>query len=128
MVMEDYDQVYRLWSRTEGLVLTDADERDVVARYLQRNPGISHIADVCDRVVGAALCGHDGRRGLLHHLAVDAKYRGRGLGRSLVNACLQALASANISRCNIFIVDEHTQGREFWQHHGWLPSCRVGHD
>ena len=85
MTIDDYDEVYQLWESTEGLVLTDADSKPVVANYLDRNPDISQVALDGTRIVGAALCGHDGRRGLLHHLAVLADYRGKGIGRRIVD-------------------------------------------
>jgi ribosomal protein S18 acetylase RimI-like enzyme len=37
-------------------------------------------------ILGAVLCGNDGRRGYLHHLAVAAEWRRRGIGKALVRA------------------------------------------
>jgi ribosomal protein S18 acetylase RimI-like enzyme len=91
--MEDYDSAYALWNRSEGIGLSQADERENIARYLGRNPGQSFVATESGELVGAVLCGNDGRRGFLHHLAVDPGCRRRGVGRALVKRCLEALAS-----------------------------------
>ena len=65
------------------------------------------------------LCGHDGRRGYLHHLAVDSAHRGTGLGRALVDRCHSALAAIGIGRCNIFVFGENEEGKGFWTKTGW---------
>ena len=68
MQIEDYDQVYALWMTIHGFsIRTIDDSREGVERFLKRNPGISVVAEMDGRVVGAILCGHDGRRGCLYH-------------------------------------------------------------
>ena len=92
--MADYDAVFALWRQCEGIGLSQADSRDSIRHYLKRNPGMSFVASSGDVVVGAVLCGHDGRRGYIHHLAVHSDYRRRSLGRRLVEHCLQGLGAA----------------------------------
>ncbi|MCX7015269.1 MAG: GNAT family N-acetyltransferase [Candidatus Sumerlaeota bacterium] len=118
--IEHYDRVAELWRRSEGIGLDDdVDSREGILRYLDRNPGMSFVAEEGARIVGAVLCGHDGRRGYLHHLAVDPAYRRGGLGRALVERCLAALREAGISRCNIFVFDDNEEGLAFWERTGW---------
>jgi ribosomal protein S18 acetylase RimI-like enzyme len=102
MTAQDYDEVAGLWRNTEGIGLDDdTDTREGIAAYLARNPGFSYVARQQSRIVGAVLCGHDGRRGYLHHLAVDQAHRHEGVGRALVEACLAKLGSIGIQKCNI---------------------------
>jgi putative acetyltransferase len=70
-------------------------------------------------LVGAILCGHDGRRGAIHHLAVAPAYRRRGVGSDLLEYCLRRLREAEIPRCNLFLYDDNEVGRRFWERHGW---------
>jgi ribosomal protein S18 acetylase RimI-like enzyme len=42
---------------------------------------LSRIATDERKVIGAALCGHDGRRGYIYHLAVDPAYLLRASNR-----------------------------------------------
>src|SRR5262252_6294995 len=91
MSMADYDEVFALWQSAEGVGLGESDTRRAIAGYLRRNPGMSFVARQEGELAGAVLCGDDGRRGYLHHLAVAPRYRRQGLGRRLVVACLAAL-------------------------------------
>jgi putative acetyltransferase len=117
--IKDYDAVIALWRRTEGVGLNESDTRRAIAAFLRRNPNLSFVAEKDGRIIGAVLCGHDGRRGYLHHLAVSKRHRCRGVGRQLVNACLTKLRKAGISKCNIFIFANNAEGMKFWKHTGW---------
>ena len=119
MTIADYDEVLALWRATEGVGLSAADERPQIERYLARNPGLSLVAAADGRLAGAVLCGHDGRRGYIHHLAVAADLRGRGIGRELVARCMEGLAAIDISRCHIFVYTRNTEGQGFWRAIGW---------
>src|SRR5207247_6040820 len=87
--------------------------------YLNRNPGLSFVAMNRDKFVGVLLAGHDGRRGYLQHMAVDKEYRNQGIGRQLVNTCLQALQAIGIEKCHLFVLKSNTSGADFWHHLGW---------
>lgn len=120
MTIEDHASVLALWRRTEGMGLGESDERDAIDRFLCRNPGMSAVAVAAEgALVGAVLCGHDGRRGYLHHLAVDASHRGRGIARALIVWCFAKLAAEKIPKCNVFLFIHNAAGRAFWEHDGW---------
>ena len=123
--VEDFDAVVALWRRTEGVGLNESDTRPGITSYLRRNPGHSFVVEKDDRIIGAVLCGHDGRRGYLHHLAVAKRHRQRGLGRQLVNACLAKLRKAGVHKCTIFLFASNVSGRKFWQHNGWSIATKI---
>jgi N-acetylglutamate synthase len=119
MTLDDYDQVLTLWTGMEGIGLNESDSREAIERFLARNPGLSLVAEEDDSIIGAVLCGHDGRRGYLHHLAVSSLRRRQGLGMHLIRVCLDRLRVEGIGRCNIFLLAENTSGREFWKVAGY---------
>ncbi|MQK65990.1 GNAT family N-acetyltransferase, partial [Escherichia coli] len=86
-----------------GVGLSDADSFENVARFLERNPGLSFVATDAERVVATILCGHDGRRGLIHHLLVAPTHRRQGLGRALLSRALAALGQAQIQKCHLLV-------------------------
>jgi len=117
--IESYDQVYAQWEACDGIGLSGADSRTAIQKYLERNPGLSLIAYDDELVVGAILCGHDGRRGYVHHLAVRPDYRRQGIGRLLVDKSLAALQVCGIQKCHLFIFNDNTGAIEFWESIGW---------
>ena len=93
--------------------VSQADSRQAIEAYLNRNPGMSLIASVADTVIGAILCGHDGRRGYIHHLAIHPAYRRHGVARTLVERSLESLHRAGIDKCHIFVFNDNHAGLAF---------------
>ena len=131
MTIGDHDAALRLWQNTEWVHLSDTDAREPMELFLNRNPGLSLVAHDGDELIGTILCSHDGRRGYLHHLAVDKRYRRQGIGSELVRRCLAALAKEGITKCNIYFIEENEAGMAFWErngfellpHFGWMQKA-----
>src|ERR1044072_618313 len=117
--ISDYDGALEVWQRVEGLEIAEGDDIEGVAQFLARNPGLSRVALDGSAIVGVALCGHDGRRGHIYHLAVDPAYQGRGLGKRLLNESLEDLRRAGVKRVIIMVADDNPRGREFWKRSGY---------
>ena len=80
MQVEDYENVYKLWMTIDGFGIRSIDDsKEGVARFLKRNPKTSVVAEADGRIVGAILCGHDGRRGCFYHVCVQKEYRKHGI-------------------------------------------------
>ncbi len=119
MTAEDYEAVERLWEASPGVGLSLSDTREGVLRFLDRNPGTSFVAVRGPRLVGAVLCGHDGRRGFISHLAVAPDDRRVGLGRALVERCIGALRERSIDKAHIFVFAGNEDAVAFWKRIGW---------
>ncbi len=120
MTIADYDEVAALWQGMDGVGLHDhEDSFEGIAAYLSRNPDMSFIARNNGRLVGAVLCGHDGRRGSINHLAVAPEFRKQNIGRTLVDRCLCELAKNGIRKCNIVVFRDNISGMEVWKKLGW---------
>jgi ribosomal protein S18 acetylase RimI-like enzyme len=119
MTIDDYDEVYRLWEKAEGISLEESDTREAISIYLKRNRGLCFVVCIGDQIVGTVLCGHEGRRGILRHLVVKKEFRRKGIARALTQECLLALAKEGIKKCNTFVEDANVEGRRFWEHMGW---------
>lgn len=117
--IDDYDKAIELWKRVEGLDVAEGDDGETIWRFLERNQGLSRIATNGAAIVGAVLCGHDGRRGYIYHLAVDPAFQERGLGRRLIEECLAGLKHAGLERVNILVAKDNPRGLEFWRRCGW---------
>lgn len=125
MNIDDYEPVYSLWGDIEGIGLSDADSKEGIKRFLARNPGLSFIAMDGEQIIGGALCGHDGRRGYIHHLAVAKSHRKQGIGKSLVGRCMYALMRIGISKCHLFVYDDNQEAIIFWNKVGWTERVEL---
>jgi len=115
----------KLWSESPGVRLNDTDTLAGLARFLDRNPGLSLAVVDEGQLVGTLLCGHDGRRGYLQHMAVAEAYRRLGLGRQLVEGCLEALREIDIHKCHVFVVRDNPFAGLFWERLGWIVRDDV---
>ena len=118
-VLDDYDSAIALWSGTEGVEICEGDSRDEIAAYLKRNPGLSRVAEANGKIVGVALCGHDGRRGWIYHLAVAPAYRREKVGQRLLDDCVRGLREAGLKRAIILVAGDNPAGHQFWLRTGW---------
>lgn len=125
MQISDHDRVIELMRRTPGVVVRAADAREPVGRYLERNPGLSFVAELNEQLVGCIMSGHDGRRGYLRHLVVDPAFRGQGLARQLVQHAVDELARCGIDKSYCDVLVTNTAGAAFWQRIGWARRDDV---
>ena len=74
------------------------DTREGIDRYLKRNPNTCFVAVTDDIIVGVILTGHDGRRGIIHHMCVHPDYRRKGIAGHLVSLAEDALKKEGIQK------------------------------
>ncbi len=120
MVRTDHAACHALWQRDPAIGLSNADSECAIAAYLARNPGGSYVAVVEGEIVGTILCGHDGRRGYVHHLFVGPQHREAGLGRRLVEAGLEYFRREGLGKCHLFIFGINEPGKAFWRRVGFV--------
>ena len=120
MLINDYDDVYALWTSCAGMGLNNLDDsREGIDRFLKRNPDTCFVAVCDDKIVGVILVGNDGRRGYIYHTAVNSQYRKRGIARQLVEASMQELKRAGINKVALVVFDKNESGNLFWEKLGF---------
>lgn len=128
MQIEDYDGVYTLWMSIKGFAIRSVDDsREGVTRFLKRNPATSVVAEEDGRIVGAILCGHDGRRGCMYHVCVQKEYRMRGIGRQMVTFAMEALKKEGISKVSLIAFTVNDIGNAFWNRIGWTRRLDLNY-
>lgn len=125
MTKEDYDEVYAMWQTTSKRALSNADSREQIERYLDRNAGMSQVAVADGKIVGTVLVGHDGRRGFIHHMAVMPQYRRKGIGHSLANTAIEKIKAEGIDKTHIFCYQNNETGQNFWKDFGFKKRDDV---
>ena len=120
MTASDYEAVKALWMTIKGFGIRSIDDsREGVERFLRRNPTTSVVAEVDGKIVGAILCGHDGRRGCLYHVCVHKDYRMQGIGKAMVVFCMEALKAEEINKVSLIAFTQNDIGNAFWNEIGW---------
>ena len=118
MTVNDWDGVNECWKEHEGTNPVD-DSPEGFARYLGRNPATSFVAEENGRIIGTILAGHDGRRGIFHHVVVAPDRRGQGIGRMLVESAMEALRKEGITKVLLVVFNHNENGNQFWEHMGF---------
>ncbi|MBP3678660.1 MAG: GNAT family N-acetyltransferase [Agathobacter sp.] len=120
MQIEDYENVYKLWMTIDGFGIRSIDDSEAgVARFLKRNPTTSVVAEADGKIVGAILCGHDGRRGCFYHVCVHQDYRKHGIGKAMAVFCMKALQEEDINKVSLIAFQKNEGGNQFWRKVGW---------
>lgn len=128
MTIDDYQGVKDLWMTIKGFAIRSIDDSyEGVERFIKRNPTTSVVAIDEGEVVGAILCGHDGRRGCLYHVCVREDYRRRGIGKSMVVHCMNALKAEKISKVSLIAFSSNDIGNAFWNEIGWTRRLDLNY-
>ncbi len=128
MRAEDYDKVYALWKSIRGFGIRSMDDsREGVEKFLRRNPATSVVAEQNGRIVGAILCGHDGRTGCFYHVCVAKDYRKHGVGYRMARFAMKALQEEGISKVTLIAFKDNQVGNAFWEELGWKVRNDVNY-
>ena len=130
VTIDDYDAIFDLWSSTEqsrrALNPVD-DSREGIARYLERNPRTCLAAVAGDRIIGVILTGHDGRRGMIHHLCVHPDFRRMGIAARLVSAAEEALKRVGIQKVFGLVFKDNETANAFWEKQGYSLRTNLNY-
>ncbi len=120
MTIEDYEEVFALWTKIRGFGIRSIDDsKEGIEMFLKRNPSTSVVAEEDGKIVGSILCGHDGRRGCLYHVCVDEDHRRKGIGKAMVVRAMEALRAEKINKVTLIAFTDNDLGNAFWNTIGW---------
>jgi ribosomal protein S18 acetylase RimI-like enzyme len=119
MRTDDIADALALWRATPGMGLSGADEPQSLVSFIRANERHCWCAREDNRIIGTALCGSDGRRGYIYHLAVERAHQRRGVGRALIERVVRSLAEAGIQKCHAMVFAANEAGRGYWKRVGW---------
>ena len=116
--IEYYDEVVKLWIKA-GIGVGSSDTIEEVSRVLNRNPDLFLIGKEEEKIVAVVIGAFDGRRGYVHHLAVDPDYQNRGIGKIIMKALIEQFRRENIHKVHLFIEKSNKRVVEFYNNLEW---------
>lgn len=120
MTIDDYEKLFEMWQSTPNMGLRSLDDsKEGISLFLKRNPNTNFVAYDDNKLIGAILSGHDGRRGYIYHTVVLPEYRRQGIATNLVDMAVKALQEEGITRVCLNVMETNEQGKKFWIDRGW---------
>lgn len=118
---EEVGPAIELWHRC-GLTRPWNDPQDDLARALAA-PGSTVLAGRIDgTLVATVMVGFDGHRGWVYYLAVDARFRGAGHGRSMMQRAEAWLARQGAPKLNLMVRADNAAAARFYESAGYVRS------
>jgi ribosomal protein S18 acetylase RimI-like enzyme len=116
--MQYYHEVVELWKRA-GIGIGSSDTKDEVATVFARNPDLFLIGKKNRKIIAAVIGTFDGRRGYIHHLAVDPDYQNKGYGKIIMDEIIELFRDKKVHKIHLFIQKTNKQVVDFYNKLGW---------
>ncbi len=114
----DFPSVLELWRDPESPP-SATDTEQALSRLLAHDPGSLLLAEVDGKIVGSLIAGWDGWRGSFYRLAVDRRWRRRGVATALVRAGEERLRDLGAIRLTAIVVDDQSASMALWEALGY---------
>ena len=116
--MESYDDIISIWRKT-GISVGSTDTKEEIKRILDKNPQLFLVGKIDQKIIGVVVGGFDGRRGYVHHLAVDPDYQKRGYGTMIMDELNLRFRKLGVHKVHLFIEKYNKEVVSFYQKLGW---------
>jgi len=123
---EDYDELARLWDAAELPFHPEGrDSRENVERELGSGQADFFVMEVGGKMVGAALCTNDGRKGWINRLAVDPKHRRTGIASMLVKEAERRFDARGLGISACLVHNDNPSSVALFEDLGYTLDGRV---
>ena len=116
--MRYYHEIIDLWKRSR-IDVSSSDTRDEIARMLKRNPDFFLIGKENEKVITVVMGAFDGRRGYVHHLAIDPDYQKKKYGRMMMDELIEKFHKKKVHKIHLFIEKDNKKVVDFYRKLGW---------
>ena len=117
-IMKDYPKIINIWEKA-GINIGSSDTKEEIEKILKRNPDLVLVGKLNHIIIAVVLGGYDGRRGYVHHLAVDPDYQRKGYGKKLMDELMQRFKKMRVHKVHLFIEKYNSSVINFYKQLGW---------
>lgn len=121
LTIEDYDAIIQLWTRA-GLPFKPKgrDSRQMIKRQMVTSPGLSVGIFDQEKLVGLVIGSYDTRmKGWINRLAVDPRYRRRGIAQKLVKKVEESLEKQGVAVFGALIETPNKESLQLFRKMGY---------
>ena len=121
MTDADLSRVQILWKEA-GFSLAFSDTIPELKKMLQHNPNLCLVLELANdekKIIGAVLGGFDGRRGWIHHLAINPLYQNKGIGTKIMDELTRRFEDMGAVKLKLEILEVNNNVIEFYKKIGW---------
>ena len=121
MTDTDLPVVQTLWKEA-GFNLSFSDTLPELKKMLQHNPNLCLVLELSNnekKIIGAVLGGFDGRRGWIHHLAINPLYQNKRIGTKIMDELTQRFENMGVAKLKLEILEKNKNVIEFYKKIGW---------
>lgn len=116
--MRYYQEIIDLWKRS-GIEVSSSDTKDEIAIILKRNPDLFLIGKKNEKVIAVVMGAFDGRRGYVHHLAIDPDYQKKRYGKMMMDELIERFRKKKVHKVHLFIEKHNKEVVDFYKKLGW---------
>lgn len=114
----DREAVKALWHRC-GLVRAWNDPDKDISRKLSCQPEGFLVIEHENTLIGSAMFGYDGHRGMVYYLAIDPIHQGHGHARALMSEIETLAMSWGCPKINLFVRADNAQALGLYERLGY---------
>lgn len=116
--MKFYEEVVELW-RKSGISVGSTDTKEELERFVRRTPQLFLVGKIDGKIISVVIGGFDGRRGYVHHLAVDPDYQKKGYGKMIMGELMNKFLKLKVHKVHLFLEKYNKEVVEFYRNLGW---------
>lgn len=116
--MKFYEEIVELW-RKSGISVGSTDTKEELERVVRRTPQLFLVGKIDEKIISVVIGGFDGRRGYVHHLAVDPDYQKKGYGKMIMGELMNKFLKLKVHKVHLFLEKYNKEVVEFYRNLGW---------
>lgn len=114
----DYESAVKIWEAC-SITLGASDSKEEILKFMKKNPSTCFGAENNGILTGTVLGGFDGRRGLIHHLAVLPQYRALGIAKKLMMELENSFNKIGVVKINFWVEKRNIEVVKFYEKLGY---------
>jgi ribosomal protein S18 acetylase RimI-like enzyme len=128
LTINDYEAITELWKKAKlPFRPKGRDSREAIFNEMAVNPEFFLGAFERDRLIGVVIISCDIRKGWINRLAVDPKYRYRGVAKMLIAESERILRARGVRLFGVLINADNVSSKELFRKCGYVEHHDIAY-